>query len=233
MLPEYEIRKTICEIGKRLYDKGYVAAKHGNISYKYSENEYFCTPRGVSKVFLTPDKIVKVDANGKKIGNCMYEPTSEVTLHIRMYKENPEICALIHAQPPFSTAYAIKNVPINNCVLPENYVYLGVVPKGAYNKATGEISAELIDCLRTKKGFLFEGTSVFSTGDTLENAFDNVDSLEFYSRMNFIGSHIPGGAGVVEAVSGNGNNASLGNASVGSEAVIKAVTEQIIRELGR
>lgn len=221
MLPEYEVRRAICEIGKRLYAKGYVAAKHGNISYKYSENEYFCTPSGVSKVFLTPEKIVKVDANGKKIGSGMYNPTSEVTLHIRMYKENPDIRALIHAQPPFSTAYAIKNVPINNCVLPENYVYLGVVPKGAYNKATGEISAELIDCIKTKKGFLFEGTSVFSTGDTLENAFDNVDSLEFYSKMNFIGSHIPCGASVAEAVSDNSGN----------KAVIKAVTEQIIREL--
>ena len=221
MLPEYEVRRAICEIGKRLYEKGYVAAKHGNISYKYSENEYFCTPSGVSKVFLTPEKIVKVDANGKKIGGNMYNPTSEVTLHIRMYKENPDIRALIHAQPPFSTAYAIKNVPIHSCVLPENYVYLGVVPKGAYNKATGEISAELIDCIKTKKGFLFEGTSVFSTGDTLENAFDNVDSLEFYSKMNFIGSHIPCGASVAEAVSDNSGN----------KAVIKAVTEQIIREL--
>ena len=222
MLPEYEIRKAICEIGKRLYAKGYVAAKHGNISYKYSENEYFCTPSGVSKVFLTPEKIVKVDANGKKIGNCMYNPTSEVTLHIRMYKENPEIRALIHAQPPFSTAYAIKNQPINNCVLPENYVYLGVVPKGAYNKATGEISAELIDCMKTKKGFLFEGTSVFSTGDTLENAFDNVDSLEFYSKMDFIGSHIPCGESVAEVVSDQSGN----------EAVVKAVTEKIMCQLG-
>ena len=58
MLTEFEVRRTICEIGKRLYAKGYVAAKHGNISYKYSNNEYFCTPSGVSKVFLTPDKIV-------------------------------------------------------------------------------------------------------------------------------------------------------------------------------
>lgn len=222
MISEYEVRRAICEIGKRLYDKGYVAAKHGNISYKYSEDEYFCTPSGVSKVFLTPDKIVKVDANGKKIGNNAYNPTSEVTLHIRMYKENPQIRALIHAQPPFSTAYAIKNIPINNCVLPENYVYLGVVPKGAYNKTTGEISAELKECVKTKKGFLYEGTSVFSTGDTLENAFDNVDSLEFYSKMNFIGSYIPGGTGVAEAAA----------APSDGEAVVKAVTQHIMRELG-
>lgn len=223
MLSEFEVRRAICEIGKRLYAKGYVAAKHGNISYKLSDNEYFCTPSGVSKVFLTPDKIVKVDATGKKIGNGMYNPTTEVTLHIRMYKENPELRALIHAQPPFSTAYAIKNVPVNNCVLPENYVYLGVVPKGAYNKATGEISKALKDCLKTKKGFLFEGTSVFSTGDTLENAFDNVDSLEFYSKMNFIGSHIPCGSSIVEAVSEPSD----------SDAIVKAVTAQIMRELGR
>lgn len=215
MITEYEIRKTICEIGKRLYEKGYVAAKHGNISYKYNENEYFCTPSGVSKVYLTPEKIVKVDASGKKIDNGKYKPTSEVTLHIRMYQENPDIRALIHAQPPFSTAYAIKNIPINNCVLPENYVYLGVVPKGAYNKATGEISAELIDCVKNKKGFLYEGMSVFSTGDTLENAFDNVDSLEFYTKMNFIGSHIPCASSTADE----------------NELFVKAVTEQIISRL--
>lgn len=225
MLTEYEVRRAICEIGKRLYEKGYVAAKHGNISYKYSENEYFCTPSGVSKVYLTPDKIVKVDATGKKIGNCAYKPTSEVTLHIRMYQENPEVRALIHAQPPFSTAYAIKNIPINDCVLPENYVYLGVVPKGSYNKETGEISAELKECMKTKKGFLFEGMSVFSTGDTLENAFDNVDSLEFYTRMNFIGSHIPGKASCdcKETLKDFDD----------SEAIVKLVTQQIMRELGK
>lgn len=219
-MSEYEVRKAICEIGKRLYEKGYVAAKHGNISYKYSENVYFCTPSGVSKVFLTPDKIVKVDAKGKKIDGGNYKPTSEVTLHIRMYQENPEIRALIHAQPPFSTAYAIKNIPINDCVLPENYVYLGVVPKGAYNKATGEISAELIDCVRNKKGFLYEGMSVFSTGDTLENAFDNVDSLEFYTKMNFIGSHIPCAS----------NSADVASASSDNELLVKAITEQIISD---
>ena len=223
MLTEYEVKKQICEIGKILYAKGYVAAKHGNISYKYSENEYFCTPSGVAKMYLTPDKIVKVDARGKKIGNCAYNPTSEMPLHIRMYKENPEVRALIHAQPPFSKAYAIKNIPINNCVLPENYVYLGIVPKGAYNKATGEISEELKECMRTKKGFLFDGMSTFSTGDTLENAFDNMDALEFYTKMNFIGSHIPEAANVAKVVS----------QPSGDEALVKAVTEQIIRELGR
>ncbi len=222
MPTEFEVRKAICEIGKRLYEKEYVAAKHGNISYKYSDDVYFCTPSGVSKVYLTPDKIVKVDASGKKIDNGPCKPTSEVTLHIRMYKENPEVRALIHAQPPVSTAYAIKNAPINDCVLPENYVYLGVVPKGAYNKATGEISAELKDCMKNKKGFLYEGMSVFSTGDTLENAFDNVDSLEFYAKMNLIGSFIPGTASVAKEVCGQSD----------SEAMVKAVTEQIMRKLG-
>ncbi len=221
MLSEFEIRRQICEIGKMLYAKGYVCAKHGNISYKYSDNEFFCTPSGVAKMYLTPDKIVKVDASGKKIGNGKYNPTSEMPLHIRLYQENPNICALVHAQPPFSTAYAIKNIPINDCVLPENYVYLGVAPKGCYNQATGEISPELIDCIKNKKGFLFDGMSVFASGDTLENAFDNVDAVEFYTKMNFIGSQIPCGSSVVEAVSDTS----------GDEAVVKAVTERILREL--
>ena len=77
--------------------------------------------------------------------------------------------------------------------------------------------------MRTKKGFLFDGMSTFSTGDTLENAFDNMDALEFYTKMNFIGSHIPCAANVAEVVS----------QPSGEEALVKAVTEQIIRELGK
>ena len=218
MLSEYEIRQQICEIGKRLYAKGYVAAKHGNISYKYSDDVYFCTPSGVCKIFLTPDKICKVDGEGKKIGGGMYNPTSEVKLHIRMYKERPDIRALVHAQPPFSTAYAIKNQPINNTVLPENYCYLGVVPPGSYDKKTNEMSQAFIDCLKSHKAFLFQGGSTFSVGETLNDAFDNMDALEFYSKMNFIGSMIPDAPAVVAASSPD-------------EDLVRSITEKIMGSL--
>ena len=83
MVNEYEIKKQICDIGKRIYNKGMVASNDGNISVKLSENEFLCTPTGVSKGFMTPEYICKVDAAGKVIqANAGFKPSSEIKIHI-------------------------------------------------------------------------------------------------------------------------------------------------------
>lgn len=196
ILSEFDIKKAMCETAHRLYDKQYVAAKHGNISYKLSDNEYLVTPRGVCKYRLTPDMIVKVNAQGKKIGNGMYEPTSEAKLHILMYSLRPSIRAIVHAQPSFATAYAIKGVAVDSCVLPENRVYLGVIPAGSYDKASNTADDTFRNVLADKCAFLFGGNSAFAVGDTLDNAFDNIDACEYYCRMNAIGAGIDAVRGV-------------------------------------
>ena len=187
---EYDIKKLMVETAHRLYDKQLVAAKHGNISYKLSDNEYLVTPRGVCKYRLTPDMIVKVDANGKKIGSGMYEPTSEAKLHILMYSLRPDIKAIVHAQPNVATAYAIKGVEVDNCVLPENKTYLGVVPAGSYNKTENTADETFKTVLASHCAFLFGGNSAFAVGDTLDNAFDNIDACEYYCRMNAVGAAV-------------------------------------------
>ena len=83
--------------------------------------------------------------------------------------------------------------------------------------------------MKTKKGFLYDGMSVFSTGDTLENAFDNVDSLEFYTKMNFIGSCIPDAPAVVQAVE---PAASVEAAQAAGDDLVKAITEKVLRQMG-
>ena len=176
------------EAAHRLYAKQLVAAKHGNISYKLSDNEYLVTPRGVCKYRLTRDMIVKVDANGKKIGSGIYEPTSEAKLHILMYSLRPDIRAIIHAQPNVATAYAIKGVAVDNCVLPENRVYLGVIPAGSYDKTSNTADDTFRSVLKDHCAFLFGGNSAFAVADTLDNAFDNIDACEYSCRMNAVGA---------------------------------------------
>jgi len=88
MISEYEIKKQICDIGKRIYNKGMVAANDGNISVKIGENEYLCTPTGVSKGFMTPEYICKVDKKGKVVqANGTFKPSSEIKMHMRVYQE--------------------------------------------------------------------------------------------------------------------------------------------------
>ena len=101
MKSPYEIKKEICEVGHTIYNLGFVAANDGNISVKISENEYYCTPTGVSKGALTPDMIIKVDRNGNKLEGKL-NPSSEIKMHMRVYQERPDVTAVVHAHPPVS-----------------------------------------------------------------------------------------------------------------------------------
>ena len=118
MMSPYEIKKEICEIGRRIYMNGFVAANDGNISVKVSENEYYCTPTGVSKGFMTPDMIIKIDADGNKLEGKL-NPSSEIKMHMRVYRERPDVNAVVHAHPPTATAYAVAGIPLDKYLLPE------------------------------------------------------------------------------------------------------------------
>ena len=108
---EYEIKKQICDIGKRIYDRNMVAANDGNISVKLNDNEFLCTPTGVSKGFMTPEYICKVDAKGNVIqANGNFRPSSEIKMHMRVYEKRPDVGAVVHAHPNFATAFAIAGI---------------------------------------------------------------------------------------------------------------------------
>ena len=105
MVSEYEIKKQICDIGKRIYDRNMVAANDGNISVKINDNEILCTPTGVSKGFMTPDYICKVDTKGNIIqANPGFKPSSEIKMHLRVYEERPDVKSVVHAHPMYATS---------------------------------------------------------------------------------------------------------------------------------
>ena len=88
MVNEYEIKKQICDIGRRIYNRNMVAANDGNISVKLNDNEFLCTPTGVSKGFMTPEFICKVDAKGNVLqANPGFKPSSEIKMHMRVYEK--------------------------------------------------------------------------------------------------------------------------------------------------
>ena len=129
MVSEYEIKKQICDIGKRIYDRGMVAANDGNISVKLNDNEFLCTPTGVSKGFMTPDYICKVNAKGEVIqANKGFKPSSEIKMHMRVYKERPDVQSVVHAHPIYATSFAIAGIPLTQPIMPEAVIALGCVP---------------------------------------------------------------------------------------------------------
>jgi len=192
MPSEFEIKKQICEIGKRIYDKGFIAANDGNISVKISAKEFLCTPTGVSKGFMTPDMICKVDADGNVLqAKGGYRPSSEIKMHMRVYKERPDVNSVVHAHPPYATSYAIVGIPLTEPIMPEAVIMLGCVPIAEYGTpSTDEIPNAVAKYLQHYDAVLLENHGALSYAGDLLGAYHKMESLEFYAQLLFISNQI-------------------------------------------
>ena len=201
MVNEFEIKKQICEIGKRIYDRGMVAANDGNISVKISENEFLCTPTGVSKGFMTPEYICKVDRDGKVIqANPGFKPSSEIKMHMRVYKERPDVNAVVHAHPMYATGFAIAGIPLTQPIMPEAVIALGCVPIAKYGTpSTEEIPDAVSEHLQYFDAVLLENHGALSYSDSLLNAYHKMESVEFYAKLLYISNQLGGPKELSEA----------------------------------
>ena len=185
MVNEYEIKKQICEIGKRIYDKGMVASNDGNISVKISENEFLCTPTGVSKGFMTPEFICKVDSNGNVIqANEGFKPSSEIKMHMRVYAKRPDVGAVVHAHPTYATSFAIAGIPLTQPIMPEAVIALGCVPIAPYGTpSTMEIPDAVEKYLPYYDAVLLESHGALTWSTDLLAAYHKMESVEFYAEL--------------------------------------------------
>lgn len=185
---EDEMRELICEIGRRMYDKNFVVSNDGNISVRISEDEVLCTPTGVSKGFMTQDMICKVNLDGETLqDNGVNKPSSEVKMHLRVYKERPDVRAVVHSHPPFSTAYAVMNMPLDRPLIPESVIHLGVVPVAEYGTpSTDEIPNAVSKYLQKTDTLLLENHGALTYGPDLMTAYHRTESLEFYAKIIFL-----------------------------------------------
>ena len=122
-----KLKADICEIGRRVYSKNYVAANEGNLSVRLDDNTVLCTPTLCCKGFMTPEDICTVDMQGNQLAGER-KRTSEVLLHLEIYKHRPDVKSIVHAHPPHATAFAVAREPIPHGVLPEPDIFLGEVP---------------------------------------------------------------------------------------------------------
>ena len=185
MASEYEIKKQICEIGKRIYDRGLVAANDGNISVKLNDNEFLCTPTGVSKGFMTPEYICKVDAVGKVIQAYEgFKPSSEIKMHMRVYKERPDVKSVVHAHPMYATSFDIAGIPLTEPIMPEAVIALGCVPSAEYGTpSTEEIPNAVSKYLQYYDAVLLANHGALAYSDSLLNAYHKMESVEFYAQL--------------------------------------------------
>ena len=179
MKSPFEIKKEICEVGLKLWQKGFVAANDGNISVKINDNEFYCTPTGVSKASLTPDMIIKVDKDGKKLEGKL-NPSSEIKMHMRVYRERPDVTAVVHAHPPVATAFTVADIDLDQYILPEAVLTIGNVPTCDYGTpSTMEIPDSLDPYIQQHDAFLLRNHGALTVGCNLQKAFFVMEEVEF------------------------------------------------------
>lgn len=180
MQNEYELKKQLVEIGKRIWTRGFVAANDGNFTVKLNDNELLTTPTGVSKGFMTTDMIIKVNKDGKVIsGNSKYRPSSEVKMHLEVYNERPDIKSVVHAHPPYATSFAVAGIPLDKCVLPEAIIVIGAVPTAPYGlPSTMEIPDSIRPYIKNSDAILLENHGALTLGSDLLNAYYKMETLE-------------------------------------------------------
>nr|WP_263326690.1 class II aldolase/adducin family protein [Neobacillus sp. Marseille-Q6967] len=189
---EIKVKKLICDIGKRVYEKGFVAANDGNISVRISENEFLITPTGISKGSMTPEMIVKVDHQGNALEGD-FKPTSEMKMHLLVYKERPDVHAIVHVHPPYATAFAIAGIPLNQALMPEAVVFLGSIPIAEYGTpSTEEVPNAVKKYVHDHQGVLLENHGALTWGRDLEHAYYLMESLEFTAKINWIARQLNG-----------------------------------------
>ncbi len=183
MMNEHKLKEQICEIGRRLYAKGFAAANDGNITIRLNDKEILCTPTMVSKGFLKPEDICKVDRDGKQLAGTKRR-TSEVLLHLAVYRERPDVHAVVHCHPPHATAFAVAHEPIPKCILPEVEVFLGEVPMAVYETPGNQKFAEtIVPYVKDCNTIILANHGTVSFGPTVEAAYFNTEIIDAYCKI--------------------------------------------------
>jgi len=185
-----EATDQVISIGKRMYERGLIAATDGNLSVKVSKTRLLVTPSGVCKGMLLRGDLVIVDTAGKKIAGRR-EPTSELKMHLKAYDLRDDIGAVVHAHPPYATAFAVAGIALDKCVLPEIIVTIGSVPLAGYGTpSTEEVSRSIEQVVKMCDAFLLKNHGVMTVGKSLVEAYQKLEMVEHLAKITFIASQI-------------------------------------------
>lgn len=193
-LSDRAAKEQILEVGRRMYAKNYVVSNDGNITCKVSPTTLWTTPTGVSKGYMTDEMLIKVDLEGRVLQGT-WKPSSELKMHLRVYKENPNLIACVHAHPPAATSFAIAGIALDRPILPEAVVQLGVVPVAPYaTPGTQEVPDSISPYCRAQNGVLLANHGALTWGTDLMQAYMRMESLEYYALITMYTSSIIGRA---------------------------------------
>src|SRR5437879_11101303 len=183
VMNEYKLKEQICEIGRRVYARGFAAANDGNISVRLNDREVLSAPTMMCKGFMKCEDMCKVDYEGKQLAGTR-KRSSEILLHLGIYKERPDVKAVVHCHPPHATAFAVAGEPVPKCVLPEVEVFLGEVPMAMYETpGTQKFADTIVPHLKSSNTIILANHGTVTFGPDLEKAFWHSEIIDAYCRI--------------------------------------------------
>lgn len=185
---EWDTREAIVEVGRKLYQHFFVAASDGNISVRINADEILMTPTNVSKGDMEPENIVKLAPDGRLISTRGgHQASSERRMHLAIYRERPEIRAVVHAHPPTATGFAVANIGLDQPFLPEVVVRTGPTPLVPYTIPGGEeLPESIVPYLKDHTTLLLGNHGAVTYGTTLREALFNMETIELNARIYLV-----------------------------------------------
>lgn len=186
--PVERLKEQICNMGRRMWERGYTDGNGGNLTIRVGDNLVLCTPTLVCKGYMTPEHICLVDMNGDQLAG-KYKRTSEVNTHIGIMKRQPEAKACCHAHPPHATAYAVAKVVPPTCLIPEAEVFLGAIGTASYQTPGSPDNAKVVgEVAVDHQAVLMENHGVITWGKDIEDAYWKMENTDAYCQTVLIAS---------------------------------------------
>ena len=180
-----EVARSIAECCRFLAAGGLIAGADGNVSVRIDSGRVLVSPSGVLKSGLTEDEIVEIDITGRQTSGSL-KPTNEIDMHLRIYRERPDVFAVVHAHPPTATGFGVAGLKIDDCVLPELILLMGQVPLVPYGTpGTPDLGEKLAPFIAENDAMLLANHGAVTMGKDLKSARIRMESLEHAAKVLF------------------------------------------------
>lgn len=189
------IKDQICDVCHKMWQLGWVAANDGNVSAKLDDGTLLVTPTGISKSFITPDKLLRINMNGDILeGAEGYRPSSEIKMHLKCYEKRDDVMSVIHAHPPAATGFAVAHKPMDMYNMIEDVAAIGAVPLTPYGTpSTQEVPDAIEPYLDEHDVMLLTNHGALAVGSDVITAYYRMESLELWAKIT-INAVILGGS---------------------------------------
>ena len=181
-----QVRQEIVTICQYLYARGFIVGTEGNVSVRVAPDRLWITPTGCHKGFLRLDDLLLIDLDGQVLFGTG-QPSSEMPMHLALYKMRSDMQAVVHAHPPMATALTVAGYVLESALLPEAVVVLGDVPTIPYQMpTTSHFARDVAEAMRGGSAALLENHGCVTLGTTLQKAFNTMEIVERVAHIFYL-----------------------------------------------